>query len=478
MAEKTDKEISPNIRATFERAYEAMERAHYDQAISLLHSVLNAEPGFLKARKILRLVQLRRFKSGGSATAKKFGAMFTGMGSMMKGATSRDPIQTMAEAEKMLNDDPTSGQALSMLATAAEDAGFLQTAAWTLESIRERHPKDIPLLRRMAKLYMLEGLRETDKARQAYDMILKLKPNDSEAMKGAKDAVAVGSIKKGGWEEAKSYRDVIADKDVAVSLEQASRVVKSDDMITNQIAEIEALVEKEPENLVHYRKLGDLYTQNNEFDKALQFMRTALERTGGDPSLETEISDTTRRKFEFQIAALKEELTKTNSPAVKTQIEDLEKAKQQFLLADCESRRNRYPNELEIRFELGLLYLRANRIDDAIKEFQLAQRNPRRRLQTLNYIGQCFAQKGILDLAADQFKKAIAEHPVLDNLKKDILYNLGTVYERMKKDDLAAEQFKKIYEADLGFRDVAQKIEAYYKKKSAEGDGGTASAPA
>ena len=54
----------------------------------------------------------------------------------------------------------------------------------------------------------------------------------------------------------------------------------------------------------------------------------------------------------------------------------------------------------------------------------------------------------------------------MDGLKKELHYNLGVLLERMKKDDLAAEQFKKIYEVDLGYRDVAQKIEAHYKKQA------------
>ena len=50
-------------------------------------------------------------------------------------------------------------------------------------------------------------------------------------MKRSKDAAATATMKQGGWDTAKSYRDLIKNKDEAVSLEQKSRVVKDVDMI-------------------------------------------------------------------------------------------------------------------------------------------------------------------------------------------------------------------------------------------------------
>jgi hypothetical protein len=43
-----------------------------------------------------------------------------------------------------------------------------------------------------------------------------------------------------------------------------------------------------------------------------------------------------------------------------------------------------------------------------------------------------------------------------------LIYNLGTVLEAMEKKEEAIEQFKQIYEADIGYRDVAAKVDAYY----------------
>jgi hypothetical protein len=51
---------------------------------------------------------------------------------------------------------------------------------------------------------------------------------------------------------------------------------------------------------------------------------------------------------------------------------------------------------------------------------------------------------------------------VLDEEKKDLIYNLGSVFESMGKKEEAIEQFKVIYEVDIGYKDVSAKVERYY----------------
>jgi tetratricopeptide (TPR) repeat protein len=47
----------------------------------------------------------------------------------------------------------------------------------------------------------------------------------------------------------------------------------------------------------------------------------------------------------------------------------------------------------------------------------------------------------------------------------EITYALGSVLEKMGKKEEAIEQFKKIYEVDVGFKDVAKRVDDYYSGK-------------
>ena len=51
---------------------------------------------------------------------------------------------------------------------------------------------------------------------------------------------------------------------------------------------------------------------------------------------------------------------------------------------------------------------------------------------------------------------------VFDEEKKELIYTLGCVLEKMSKPVEAIEQFKLIYESDIGYKDVAAKVDAYY----------------
>ncbi len=50
--------------------------------------------------------------------------------------------------------------------------------------------------------------------------------------------------------------------------------------------------------------------------------------------------------------------------------------------------------------------------------------------------------------------------------KKELIYNLGAVLDAMGKKDEAAEQFKLIYEVDIGYKDVQERVDAYYAGQS------------
>jgi tetratricopeptide (TPR) repeat protein len=80
----------------------------------------------------------------------------------------------------------------------------------------------------------------------------------------------------------------------------------------------------------------------------------------------------------------------------------------------------------------------------------------------MGYLGQCFARRNMNDMAARQIQEAIKEKPTFDDEKKELIYQLGCVLEKMGKKDDAIEQFKQIYEIDIGYKDVAAKVDAYY----------------
>jgi tetratricopeptide (TPR) repeat protein len=420
---------------------------------------LALEPNFLQGRKFLRAAQVKRVESAGSIRKMMSAARAAPILGKAKMAIGKNPLEAMTLAEQALTEDPRSGQAMLILAEAAETAQLHETAAQTLEIYTKGNPRDTKALHWLARAYT--GMVKHDLARDVYERLLSMNPNDFEAQQGIKDATAHGAMAEGKWQEAESYRDVMKDKDEAIALEQQSRVVRAEDMVQNLINEALAKAQQEPDNPIHQRELGKLYGQKGDYETALQYLEKLFaSEAGADPTLEKEINDIKANRIKTKIAERKAALAANPGAAERIQAEiavlDLELST--LLMRDAEHLVEKYPNDLMYRFDLGALYMKTGNIQGAIEQFQRAVGQPQRRVASLNYLGQCFQLEGLHDLAIDQYTKATEELPIMDGLKKDITYNLGSAYEAIGDVEKAIAEYKKIAAIDFTYRDVRQKI--------------------
>jgi tetratricopeptide (TPR) repeat protein len=311
---------------------------------------------------------------------------------------------------------------------------------------------------------------DPDKAVDIFSRIVEINPADLVAVKRSKDAAAKSSMNKGGWTEVaqegsgKDYRDLIKDKEEAVSLEQKSRVIMSGEMIDNQLAELGQQYEQEPQNLDVVRKIAQLYEQKSDNDSALQWFEYASSLTGGtDPSIARKASDIRMKILERDIAALEEQAAADPGSAELAALLDTKKKERaDALIGEAKARVERNPTDLQCRYELGEQLIAVGQFTEAIPELQRARQNPNVRIKAMSLLGQCYTGKNMLDFAAKTYAEAAKEVSAMDNTKKEIVYKLGLVLEQMGKKEESLEAFKQIYEVDYGYEDVAQRVESSY----------------
>ena len=452
MAEVTLEDVPRKVKELYEKGFAAFERGNLDYAIEMFNTALSLEPGLLKARKFKRAADLKKAKAAGGGFGKKLSGI-KGMSTVLKVQASlkKNPIKAMELAEGLLTMDPSNRQFINAFSDAAIASGFPEAALQTLEIAKDANPEDTKLLETLGSLYL-----ENDKpheARATYETLVRLKPNDQQAIKKLKDATALDTMQTGGWEGAESYRDVMKDKKEAEILEQESKSVRAEKGLDALITETEEKIKREPENLNYKRALGDLYRKSNRFDEAIAIIKEALDFTGGgDPELDRLLSSTRIQKLEAEVKEYEELGDEAGATAKKEEL-------QAFQLDDARDRVRRYPNDLQYKFDLGEFLFKANELNDAIQQFQAAQRHPQRRLRALYYLGMCFKAKNQNDIALEQLEKAASELNVMDATKKDIIYELGQIAEAMTDKDKALGYYKEIYAVDIGYRDVATKIE-------------------
>lgn len=461
MAEKNINEISREARVLYTKAGEAAQRENNDYAIALYNQVLEKEPGFFECRKLLRAAQFKKAGGGGGFFKK----MLSGAGSsplVAKGqlALRSNPANALVIAEQILNSDPSSSGGHRIIVEAANALELPKTAVLSLETLVKNSPKD----KNLAIEYAL-ACADAGDAKPGEKHLLDLirdNPTDGELNQALKDMSARKTLGEGGYgalESGKgSFRDVLKNKDEAAMLEQQNRVVKTEDRTETLIKEYEGRLQNEPNNLKLARSLAELYTEKKQFDQAFAlYDRVKNSEMGNDPSLEQAIAKTRVKQFDHQI-----EQVNPFAPDHAAQVEQLKTAKLEFQVSECQKRVERYPTDLAIRYEMGALYYQIGKYSEAITEFQKAQQNPHKRLAAMGYLAKCYGKKKMFDFAARTLQNAIKEKPIFDDEKKEMTYELGSVFENMGKKDDAIEQFKLIYEVDSGYKDVAAKVEASY----------------
>lgn len=465
MAEIGFDDISIEARTLYQKGTESLERKNLDYAVALLQQLVTREPAFFEGRKALRAAQFAKGGGGGSGGGGFFKKMLSGASNsplLAKAqiALRNNPAEALAAAEQMLTTDPHSTAAHKVVAEAAMAMELPQTAILSLEILNKATPGSKTITMQLAEALSAAG--DVKRADKLLHDLARSHPHDMEIAQAMKNMSAHKTLTVGGYQDIAdgqgTFRDALRNKDEANALEQEQRVVKSENVNERLVAEYSQRLEAEPNNLKLLRNLAETLSQLKRYDEALTcFQRLKESDAGNDPSLDRLISETRRRQLDFAIAQLD-----PNDPGHAEQVAALQKQKQDFQLAECQRRVERFPTDLGIRFEMGMLYFQAGRLTEAIQELQKAQQNPHKRIAAMSLLGQCFAARGINDLAARTFQNAIKEKQVFDDEKKELVYALGCVLDKLGKRDEAMDQFKLIYETDIGYKDVSARIDSYY----------------
>jgi tetratricopeptide (TPR) repeat protein len=466
MPVKTEKELNEGLRALWLKAVSAIELRNFPYAISLLQEILKQEPEFLTGRQLLRRTEVTKNKSD----KKSFFSLSTAPIGAMKAhrEIKKDPKRAVEMLEEVLQTEPHNRQANLFLKQAALAAGWPEIGVFALQTLLEANPRDAKVLHELGQLYNQLGDHENEV--EVYNQITAINPLDAEALRLGKHALARVSIEKGGWAQAESYRDLIKDKEEAISLEQQSRKRLTGEALDQQIGETYARHQAEPANLEFARRLATLSEQKDDLPAAIRWYQYAADLTKDtDTELLRKICDLKIKCLEGEIAEQEQSLSAHNladelylQKSEQVRVAKINRA--QIRITDAQARVTRNPTDLQLRFELGENFFNAGCFRDAVPELQRARQNPHARLKAMNLLGCCYGELGMLDLAVKQLEEASQEIVSMDGMKKEIVYNLGIIYERMNKAENSLACMKQIYEVDYGYRDVAQRVERSYER--------------
>jgi tetratricopeptide (TPR) repeat protein len=465
--EQTLRDLDPRIQRQIEAADKAIA-TNPGYAIEICSGVLSTNPGCIDARKILRKAQK---KAAGPKPQKGMSKLFGGLTNtpfMMKSGSQlkSDPKGLMEAAEKLLAANPANVQALKMEAQAAAAMGLWGTAAFAYENIRDVEPENIENLMSYGNALVEAG--RGKEAEKVGERILELSPGSGDAQALLRRASVSVTMDKGKWDEQSDFRSKLANKEQAIELEQQARLTNDADTLNALVIKLTEVVAKDPENINIYRDIIGYLKQLQRYDEALDWVRRARQLPLGrsDTTLEKLESDMTVARMRFKITELQEALAKNPDPAKQAELEAFQKSELEYRLTQTKAMVDKYPNDYGYRFDYGMLLLETGQVEQSIRELQLARRNPKVSHKAMLNLGRAYRAKGIFDLAIEQFNQAKTEMAMMSDLKKEIIYELASVYRQQRNVEKAVEEYKLIYANDIDYRDVAKIINEYYEKRT------------
>ncbi len=439
-----------NIAKLIEKGEDALKKKSFDYAIEILLQAVSFAPNSREARELLRKTELKKYEHSypGKGVVAVFGFPAR-LGMFVAGLGKKgNPEGYMMACEKFLTKDPKNRGVNLALGDAAAAAGHLQAAILAFETVAEHHPNDVSSLKKLGNVLWKAG--EIRKAHEAFDRAVKLNPHDQDAIKARKNLAAEASLKETGFETARSSRDLVKDKGALGKIEQDARLHRTDEDLAARKKDVEERLAK-GETAELLIELAQACRKLKQWDAAFAAVDRAIAKdaqnmhhkfTRGD----LEIDRLEERRMDLLRDGKNEEAKRAEAELLKVRTRDLRE------------RVKAYPTDLNLRFKLGDLLFEQGQVDTAIQEFQQTVRDPKFRSDSHLRLGRSFKTKGQHDLALRQLEQAMDGQSGMSERVKEILYERGDTLERMGRKADAKVEFGRIYEFDISFKDVGDRL--------------------
>jgi len=432
------------------KAEEAFKRRNYDFAADLYRQLVDIEPDLGEARGGLRIANKKR------AERKKRGLFGRAGGAAVLGkARTMAKLKKYDGAIKALEDylagAPLDEDANLFLGEMLEAGGYGRSALAVYSFLADIAPRNVEALKRAGTAAAAGG--DVPAAIAYFERALGADPRDQEAIKARKNLAAEAAINKSSLDEVSHSREAMRDQDQATRLERRARRHQTPEELREDIARLEDRLAEEGRSAELLIETGELYVKLRDWPAALEFHSQALEYRRDDFDLASKVGD-------LEARVIKKKVAQADKRGDREEADRLEAELLQHELGEYRRRVDRRPGDMQLRLALGKRLMKAGEVDGALGELQKVIGDLRLGAEARFYMAGCFQKKGILDLARKEYETALDGCGGADDRGKEILYNLGLISEAEGDPEGARSSYIRIFEVDIGYRDVAAKMDS------------------
>jgi tetratricopeptide (TPR) repeat protein len=356
--------------------------------------------------------------------------------------------------------NPWDTTALCAMANACEHLESDDCQLFYLKSALNTNMKDVEINRLSAKALTRMG--DFDQAIACWHRVELARPDDQEAKNQIGNLTVEKTIHRGGYEE-KAAQAGEAPKGGSSGSSSSAAPTQAAEVEPEVPAEkkLELAIARAPEEISNYIELAELHASHDLLAEAEKVLLTAQDASGGGDL-------TVRERLEdIQVRQARQQLDVAEHRAKQEKTEEAinlaKRMKAEFIHREIEfyaARIERSPSDASLHFELALRLKRAGKYNDAIKSFQSARSDVKRKAQIHLELGECFHHIKQYKLAMTNYQSAVeATGETASETKKNALYRAGVLATGLKELESAEKYLTELADLDFGYKDVADRLD-------------------
>ena len=454
-----NKMVSPADRnraqQCFQRGNQAASQGQFDYATEMLKDCVVIDPG---SRQYAINFLNNLFKKYDNNKKGSKMASFSGMGtkaSIKKASMSKDWPGVIRSGIEMLKLNPWDVSTLTAMAQACEQMEHIESQLVYLKIALEVNVKDIEVNRLYGRA--LAKLGQYDAASNCWTNVLRLKPGDVEASKAIGDLAIEKTINRGGYDDAESAKDV---------KQRTADDPRPGEKVLTPEERLEKLIAKNPAAIPNYVELADLHIRADRLVEAEKILGKALEASGGEQNIRERYEDTQLRLARQQLSIAEKRAAEEGTEQAVDLAKQMKAELNRKEMEIYRLRSDRYPTNLNYKYELGIRLKAVGQCSEAIQLLQQCRGDSKRKSQVYLDLGECFQHIKQFKLALNNYEEAVNALPDRNSdLGKLVLYRTGVLAAHLKNKELAEKYLTELAGIDFGYRDVAKWLD----KLGAEG---------
>ena len=436
------------LQQLFERGNELAkkDKPDFDYAHDLYSQAVLNDPGNLVYVEAMMDNLQRKYKNN-----KKGGRFSFGGRKAFKAAVAEeDWDEIFREGIEILKTNPWDTQALREMARACAFNRYNEAELRYLKNALDGKPKDVDVNRHCAQSLARMGqfdmaiscwnrVHEKTKDGLAERMMSELtlaktmgQPASFEAIGATGDRpmapkpVARPDTESDTESDADTEQDAVAPEEA--ELEETQQVEEKAKIQLNERQSLERAIESSPADLENYIRLAELHSQSRRYGDAEGVLAKAIDAVGPSLKLETAHEDAQIMHAKARVAIAEQRATSSPSDEADELVKQLRADLNRLELDIFEKRSRRYPEQLRLKYELGVRLRRAGNALQAIKAYEEARHDPNCLVASVLEMGECWQQLKQYAKALKCYSLAIGESSELDGERQKRALYRGAVF--------------------------------------------------